>query len=230
MSLKHDQGLSAYHWKMVISLAWFSSVTHLSVLSFLRTYLSKHPRRRLWRLTLMLVLLILLFVGFIPTGHFNFLTGQLTSSGIPNLLAETQIQYSKSIDLGQATYPQDCEDYSTAHYYSDYYFRSGDLTKLDADLLRNGSIGPANCTISGKKIFHHNITSDTINYYQKKYLRIDPNVRDFSDRRTQDRVEIAILYESAAVCYFRAGMETSTDAFVSMISSLLLLTSMDTAT
>lgn len=103
MSLKHDKGLSAYHWKMVVSLAWFSSVAHLSALTFLRSYLAKHPAGRLWRLTSMLFLLILLLVGLFPTGHFNFLGAR---------------EFSNFIDLGQFTYPQDCEDNDTGKYYA----------------------------------------------------------------------------------------------------------------
>ncbi|KAI0166764.1 hypothetical protein GGR52DRAFT_581609 [Hypoxylon sp. FL1284] len=63
-------GLSALHWKMIVYLAWFSCATHLSVLVFLRNYLINHPAERVWRLISMLVLLVVLVVATIPTGHF----------------------------------------------------------------------------------------------------------------------------------------------------------------
>jgi hypothetical protein len=65
-------GLSAYHWKTILYLAWFSCLTHLSALTCLRAYLNVHETARAWRLSLMSALLVLVFVGFIPTGHFNF--------------------------------------------------------------------------------------------------------------------------------------------------------------
>ncbi|KAK1951946.1 hypothetical protein LY78DRAFT_488399 [Colletotrichum sublineola] len=82
---------------MVVYLAWFSSVTHLSALTFLRAYLAQHPVGRLWRLTLMFILLILLLASFIPTGHFEFLG--------------SESYFARFIDLGRAMYPQDCDDF-----------------------------------------------------------------------------------------------------------------------
>ena len=65
-------GLSSYHWQLIVQLAWFASITHLSALSFLRHYLHNHKKERIWRITLMLVLLILLCVAVEPTGHFEW--------------------------------------------------------------------------------------------------------------------------------------------------------------
>lgn len=38
-------GLSCYHWQVLVYLAWFSSLTHLSCLTLLRNYLCQSPRR-----------------------------------------------------------------------------------------------------------------------------------------------------------------------------------------
>ena len=65
-------GLSSYHWQLIVHLAWFSSITHLSALSFLRHYLHNRKKERALRITLMLVLLILLSVAVGPTGHFEW--------------------------------------------------------------------------------------------------------------------------------------------------------------
>lgn len=36
-----DCGISVYHWKLITTLAWFSSATHLATLLFLRQYMQK---------------------------------------------------------------------------------------------------------------------------------------------------------------------------------------------
>jgi hypothetical protein len=65
-------GLSSYHWQVVVYLAWFSSITHLSCLTFLRSYLYNHPEERAWRLIGMGILILMLLAAFIPTGNFNW--------------------------------------------------------------------------------------------------------------------------------------------------------------
>jgi hypothetical protein len=66
-------GLSTYHWQLVVDLAWFSSVTHLSTLTFLRHYLHNRPKEKRVRVVAMLVLLVLLCVAVGPTAHFAWL-------------------------------------------------------------------------------------------------------------------------------------------------------------
>ncbi|KAL3448258.1 hypothetical protein BJX65DRAFT_275365 [Aspergillus insuetus] len=61
-------GLSFYHWQMVISLAWFSTITHLATLIFLQKYRQK--RKSIWyiRVLLMAGLGIMLAIGILPSG------------------------------------------------------------------------------------------------------------------------------------------------------------------
>jgi hypothetical protein len=66
-------GLSTYHWQLVVDLAWFSSVTHLSTLTFLRHYLHNRPKEKRLRVVAMLALLVLLSVAVGPTAHFAWL-------------------------------------------------------------------------------------------------------------------------------------------------------------
>jgi hypothetical protein len=66
-------GISAYHWQMVVYLAWFSSITHLSALTFLRNYLRNHAEERLWRLICMFLFLCMLITAIFPTGDFDWL-------------------------------------------------------------------------------------------------------------------------------------------------------------
>ncbi|KAL3434218.1 hypothetical protein BDV09DRAFT_204893 [Aspergillus tetrazonus] len=63
-------GLSSYHWLVITRLAWFSSLTHLSCLTFLRNYLYKQKSQRQWRLVFMLVLVIMLITAMVPTGGY----------------------------------------------------------------------------------------------------------------------------------------------------------------
>ncbi|KAK4206165.1 hypothetical protein QBC37DRAFT_329282 [Rhypophila decipiens] len=65
-------GLQAYHWQIIVHLAWFSSITHLSALSFLRHYLINRRREYYIRGILMAVLAGLLAVAVGFTGHFDW--------------------------------------------------------------------------------------------------------------------------------------------------------------
>jgi len=55
--------ISWWEFQIVVSLAWFSSTTHLSTLVVLREYLQDHPAVRNWRVGGMLAILVLLFFG-----------------------------------------------------------------------------------------------------------------------------------------------------------------------
>ncbi|KAF8858240.1 hypothetical protein BDZ45DRAFT_726201 [Acephala macrosclerotiorum] len=63
-----DCGLSIFHCHIVASLAWFSSATHLTSLTFLRRYIHDHRGIRTLRLGLMLLLVVILAVALVPTG------------------------------------------------------------------------------------------------------------------------------------------------------------------
>ncbi|KAK2604324.1 hypothetical protein N8I77_007266 [Diaporthe amygdali] len=65
-------GLDASHWQIAVYLAWFSTVTHLSGLTVLRTYLNAYPWVKYIRVILMSALLILLIAGLIPTGFVTY--------------------------------------------------------------------------------------------------------------------------------------------------------------
>lgn len=59
--------LSLYHWGIIGRLAWFSSLTHLSCLTLLRSYLHKNKPERQWRLFFMFVLVIMLVTAMAST-------------------------------------------------------------------------------------------------------------------------------------------------------------------
>ncbi|KAK5995336.1 Acyl-CoA dehydrogenase FadE12 [Cladobotryum mycophilum] len=70
-----DDKLSAPHWQVIVSLAWFSTVTHWAGLSVIRSHLSKHPWKRNVRCFLILSLFILLLVALLPTANFVLFQG-----------------------------------------------------------------------------------------------------------------------------------------------------------
>ena len=59
--------ISVYHYQIVLYLAWMSSSVHLSALTILGAELARNPGLMVWRVTGMLVLLVLLIVALIPT-------------------------------------------------------------------------------------------------------------------------------------------------------------------
>lgn len=70
-------GFSAYHWEIIVDLAWFSAVTHLTALTSLRHYFRRRPAMALWRVIFMGITLVLLGsalypVGYIPQYFYQF--------------------------------------------------------------------------------------------------------------------------------------------------------------
>lgn len=76
-----QSGLAAYHWQILVYLVWFSSLTHLTTLTFLRSYFRSNPASRSWRIVFMLVTVIMLGTALLPTGQQDWYSG----SGIPAL-------------------------------------------------------------------------------------------------------------------------------------------------
>lgn len=71
-TLGGESGISAYHWNIAVYLAWFSNITHLLVLTFLRKFLSQNTTQRNWRVAAMSCLFILLLVALFPTAYFDW--------------------------------------------------------------------------------------------------------------------------------------------------------------
>lgn len=64
--------VSAYHWQLVVYLAWLSNLTHIACLTVLRGYLHHHQRERNTRFVCMTVLWLGLFPAMVPTIFFNW--------------------------------------------------------------------------------------------------------------------------------------------------------------
>lgn len=84
-------GLSAYHWQKIVNLAWFTSTTHLSCLTFLRNYLSQRKAQRIWRVLAMGTLVLLLLVAIVRTRYFIF---EYRDPPCPNVLRPTPSDYA----------------------------------------------------------------------------------------------------------------------------------------
>jgi hypothetical protein len=65
-------GISAYHFQIIVHLAWFSSLTHLCALTALRRHFHRHQVEKSVRLLLMIVLAIMLIAALAPTAFFNW--------------------------------------------------------------------------------------------------------------------------------------------------------------
>ena len=73
-------GISVYHWLIVVvDLAWFSSLSHLTTLTALRGYFRKRRTMAIHRAIVMGIVLFLLGTAFGPTGCIS----QTTASSIP---------------------------------------------------------------------------------------------------------------------------------------------------
>jgi hypothetical protein len=68
-------GLDIYHWQCVISMAWFSTVTHLLTLTILREEAKPNKTLRIIRITAMAALILMIVYGMVPIGYTMTLTG-----------------------------------------------------------------------------------------------------------------------------------------------------------
>ncbi|KAK1828757.1 hypothetical protein QBC39DRAFT_415632 [Podospora conica] len=64
--------ISAYHWQVIVYLAWLSNTTHIACLSACRAYLFRHQLQRNIRLFFMFLLWVGLLGAMIPTAYFNW--------------------------------------------------------------------------------------------------------------------------------------------------------------
>ncbi|KAF2662386.1 hypothetical protein K491DRAFT_709756 [Lophiostoma macrostomum CBS 122681] len=89
-----DCGISAYHWQIMVYLAWFSSFSFLSAMTFLEGYFMTNNPLRILRVFFMVVLASFLIVALLPTGSDNWLN--MSGNGFyPSLPAQC---YFKQIE------------------------------------------------------------------------------------------------------------------------------------
>jgi hypothetical protein len=63
-------GLAIYHWERILNLAWFSAITHLCCLTFLRDHFRKERLAQVWRIPCMIVLVGMIAAGLIPSARY----------------------------------------------------------------------------------------------------------------------------------------------------------------
>lgn len=81
--------MSAYHWQIVVHLAWFSSITHLTGLVAARRYLHGRIWARFGRIAASILFLVMLLVAIAPTMYFNWDTidGQIGATDMSSSVA-----------------------------------------------------------------------------------------------------------------------------------------------
>ena len=70
-------GLAAYHWQLVVDLAWFSAITHLTTLTCLRHYFQRRKILRSLRLIFIGITAVMLGTALASTGYWNNLDADL---------------------------------------------------------------------------------------------------------------------------------------------------------
>ena len=88
------------HWQMLVYIAWFSSFSFLSAMSFLEGYFQTNNPMRLIRVCFMLIFGSILIVALLPTGSHNWLNLLPTEGGFyPGLSAKCYFE-----QMGKRTY------------------------------------------------------------------------------------------------------------------------------
>ncbi len=65
------QPMTVYNWQIMVDLAWFSSITHLTTLTCLRNYFQQRPALRIWRLFCMTINAAILAIALGSPGWEN---------------------------------------------------------------------------------------------------------------------------------------------------------------
>ncbi|CAO2652751.1 Nn.00g021620.m01.CDS01 [Neocucurbitaria sp. VM-36] len=68
-----DCGISAYHWQIMVFMAWFASFSFVSAMAFLEGYFQTNNNLRIIRVFFMCVLASLLIAALLPTGSKRWL-------------------------------------------------------------------------------------------------------------------------------------------------------------
>lgn len=112
-------GILACNWQIVIFTAWFSSLTHLSCLTLLRNFLHLNPLQRIWRLSGMFLIVVLLVVAIGSTGNYDF---DQTDEGEQDYIAWTQpktdSQWNDIVANWSQTSPYP-SSYAICHFYTE---------------------------------------------------------------------------------------------------------------
>ena len=113
--------ISAYHFSLVIDLAWFAN-THLTSLSILRCYLQERPTLRNWRVCIMVLMMLMMLAGLVLASAFNW---------GPSLSCPAQCLFNEPRDFS-LTYPYFV---ALVTHYSTSIWRIYDTKRFDRRFL-----------------------------------------------------------------------------------------------
>lgn len=88
-------GLSFYHWQIITTLTWYSSITHIATLMFLRQYLRRNKYIWYVRALLMVGLAVMLAIGLLPTGSSS--VSNFSPSGIMLTAGDKKVMATPAI-------------------------------------------------------------------------------------------------------------------------------------
>ncbi|KAL4948455.1 hypothetical protein BDW69DRAFT_189246 [Aspergillus filifer] len=88
-------GMSIDDWKILVDLAWFSSVTHLAALTFIRVYIQDHTSVLHLRLPLMFALVAMLFAALFPTGNAKCFARTVAASCCFDMKMENEAEVAR---------------------------------------------------------------------------------------------------------------------------------------
>lgn len=103
-------GVSAFDWQVLVFLVFFSSLTHLACLTFLRNYLYNRPGERMWRVVLMSLMVVMLVAAMVPTADFDYTLWKIERSGAERQRLNDHAgafaicSYRKSVDTKSISY------------------------------------------------------------------------------------------------------------------------------
>lgn len=97
-----NEGISAYHWQIMIYVAWFSSFSFLSAMAFLEDYFQANQSLRIIRVFFMFILASFLIVALIPTGSDLWLNLYRNIGFYPSL--DAKCYYEQMVSKGSKNY------------------------------------------------------------------------------------------------------------------------------
>ena len=113
-------GLAVYYWQLVVDLAWFSSVTHLTTLTCLRYYFRERRGLKILRLICMAVMAGMLSCALATTGYLgdNDFTYDYPAWC---LFHRTQLKMATGGHVVNGTYHLVGDEWGQYHYYNSAY-------------------------------------------------------------------------------------------------------------
>lgn len=168
------QDISAYHWQIIVYLAWFASITHITTLTFLRDYLNsrKDLQERNLRIFTMLVFLILLLVAEFPTGFFNWPNKDAPEAQVANASSyakcffDIEVARQRYMARGDYCYTDSCEWYHTPRArFQDTTAFQGMIVSVILLVFNFGSrVVKFSMTLSS--IFNHKVRASISNWFR----------------------------------------------------------------